>query len=151
MLKAGIRCSFPWFLCKFLYAHQWYIRAAQFKSSLTTIQKDLENVKSVELSRDAKEREEMCTRIKELYSISCRYVPRVLFFQAYIWPFRGDIRVHMYRFECYDIYPPLNTCRMRVQNGFSMFNDSALLTLLQRLHSWYQRQVSVWMECLVWL
>lgn len=72
------------------------VRTAQFKSSLTTIQKDLENVKSVELSRDAKEREEMCTRIKELYSISCR---------------------------------------MRVQNGFSMFNDSALLTLLQRLHS----------------
>jgi hypothetical protein len=72
------------------------VRTDQFKSSLTTIQKDLENVKSVELSRDAKEREEMCTRIKELYSISCR---------------------------------------MRVQNGFSMFNDSALLTLLQRLHS----------------
>lgn len=105
----------------------------QFKSALAMMQEDIESVESANLSIDGEEREEMCTRIREFYSLSCRYVPGI---PRDIYPFHRHFEKHICVSLCTkDITVFRNACRMRVQNNFSIFNDSVLLLLLQQLRS----------------
>ena len=58
----------------FVCGHLQCVSAVQSKSALAMIRKDIEDLKSIDLFSNAKEREEMYQIIKEFYSLSFRYV-----------------------------------------------------------------------------
>jgi len=58
--------------------HLLYVSAVESGSALAMIRKHIEDLDSIDLSRDDNEREEMYKIIKEFYSLSFRYVEDII-------------------------------------------------------------------------